>query len=88
MVRETRNGTGQQGYLSDITEDAEALQAHPLPPDTDRDGISDAWEAAHGLDKSNPSDAGRVSPSGYTHLELYCHELANTLIQEAASAAN
>ena len=84
MVRETRTGTGQQGYLSDIAADAAALKAYPLPPDTDRDGISDEWEAAHGLDKGDAADSSRISASGYTYLEQYCHERAEELIRAAS----
>lgn len=81
MVRETRGATGRQGYSASMEDDALALKAHPLPPDTDRDGIPDEWEAAHGLDKSDPNDAGRITPSRYSYLELYCHERAEELIR-------
>jgi hypothetical protein len=46
------------------------------PPDTDSDGIPDAWETAHGLDPKNPTDAGAYRPDGYTNLEQYLNELA------------
>jgi pectate lyase len=45
------------------------------PLDTDRDGIPDAWEAAHGLDPRNPADAAKVAASGYTQLEIYLNSL-------------
>ncbi len=32
-------------------------------PDTDRDGMTDAWEAAHGFDPENPTD-GLLDPDG------------------------
>lgn len=53
----------------------------PTPPDADRDGMPDAWEAAHRLDPSDPSDrngttlsASSLGAPGYTNLEVYLHE--------------
>ena len=46
------------------------------PIDTDKDGIPDAWEIAHGLDPRNPADAAKVTASGYTQLETYLNSLA------------
>ncbi len=45
----------------------------PLP-DTDGDGIPDAWEKSHAL---NPDDAtdGNALKQGYTNLEVYLNEL-------------
>ena len=44
--------------------------------DSDKDGISDTWEKANGL---NPNDAGdnnkETDASGYTNLEVYLHAL-------------
>ncbi len=48
-----------------------------IPPlDTDHDGIPDTWEKTHQLDASNPSDALKLTASGYTNLELYLNSLA------------
>lgn len=41
--------------------------------DTDGDGIPDAWETAHGLNPSNPTDSLLIGPNGYTYLELYAN---------------
>ena len=57
----------------------------PQPPDADGDGLPDAWEDVRGLDKDDPADSRRLSPSGYSHLELYLHELAAERIRAAAS---
>lgn len=46
------------------------------PEDTDQDGMPDVWEKAHGLDANDGSDHRRVTQSGYTAIEEYCHELA------------
>lgn len=84
MVRETRSGTGRQGYQADIAADRAALKAGPAPKDTDQDGLPDRWERAHGLDPAVSTDSSRLSPSGYTFLELYCHERAGSLVNAAA----
>lgn len=44
--------------------------------DTDRDGIPDDWERAHGLSPSSAADASRLTASGYTELERYLHHAA------------
>ena len=46
------------------------------PVDTDKDGIPDVWEKAHGLNPNDPSDAMKLAPSGYTNLEVYVNSLA------------
>src|SRR5215831_14835715 len=44
--------------------------------DSDGDGLSDGWEAAHQLDAKDPTDGAKKMPSGYTAIEEYCNELA------------
>lgn len=54
------------------------LASHAPPQDTDRDGIPDAWENAHGLDAHDPSDgAASTTGQGYTNLEVYLNALAH-----------
>lgn len=50
--------------------------------DTDRDGMPDAWETAHGLSISNAADRNgtQLSVDGYTNLEMYLNELAGDLV--------
>lgn len=43
--------------------------------DTDGDGLPDDWELAHGLDPADPADGARLTPSGYSNLELWLHSL-------------
>ena len=45
-------------------------------PDTDQDGMPDAWETAHNLDPNNAEDRNEIAPSGYTWIEEYLNELA------------
>jgi pectate lyase len=52
------------------------IESGPAAVDSDRDGIPDAWETAHGLDPRDPADAERLDSSGYTHLEVYLNRLA------------
>ncbi|NRF66972.1 hypothetical protein HLB44_08250 [Aquincola sp. S2] len=53
-----------------------ALQSLPAPADGDRDGLPDAWETAHGLDRADPRDGARIDPrSGTTPLEAYLASL-------------
>lgn len=58
------------------------LKSAPAPLDTDRDGIPDDWEKAHGLDPRDPEDGKRVDPaSGYTWLEVYLNSLVAHLMR-------
>lgn len=54
------------------------LKSAPAPIDTDRDGMPDAWETARGLDAANPADGVTIAADGYTHLEHYLNELAES----------
>ncbi len=61
-----------------------AVYSHEDPPmDTDGDGIPDTWETAHGLDPKNPDDASALSKdnSGYTNIELYINNIAETAMR-------
>ena len=52
------------------------LQSKPAPTDTDRDGMPDAWEKAHGLNPNNPADRNADrNGDGYTNLEEYLNSL-------------
>ncbi len=52
------------------------LNSLPAPADSDHDGMSDAWEAAHGLDPNDPSDRnGHTLNQDYTNLEQYINSL-------------
>ena len=88
MVRETRTGSGRQGYQADVDADRAALGTDELFPDADDDGIPDAWERRNGLDPTKAADATRPHSSGYTNLERYCHDRAARWIEAAAASAH
>lgn len=58
------------------------------PLDSDGDGIPDAWEDAHALNKNDPSDGAKIGSlsqaifgvAGYTNLEVYLNQLAEQLV--------
>jgi rhamnogalacturonyl hydrolase YesR/pectate lyase len=52
------------------------LRTEPPPADSDRDGMPDAWENAHGLDPLNPADGATLAASGISNLETYLDERA------------
>lgn len=46
--------------------------------DSDKDGIPNNWEKAHGMDPSNSEDAPSMDASGYSNLELYLNSIVST----------
>lgn len=92
MILETQTGTGRQGYHADIDADRAALAQHaqqnPAQADSDGDGLPDEWEGEHGLDPQSGEDSTSRSPSGYTWLEVYCHERAEHWKATASAAAD
>ncbi len=76
IVKNVREKTGtyrvsRGGPWPDLASDAPAT-----PADSDHDGMTDAWEIAHGLNPNDASDGPRVARNGYTQLENYLNELA------------
>jgi hypothetical protein len=61
---------------------------NPAPPlDTDQDGMPDAWEDTHGLNKYTADHNGTdLSAVGYTNIEVYINERADTLLPAAPPA--
>ena len=75
--RVTENVRKRQGRLIDSQSEVGGwpkLRSAPAPADTDRDGMPDAWEKAHGLDPANPADRN-ADRDGYTNLERYLNSL-------------
>jgi hypothetical protein len=86
IIAEVRNGTGA------IIDSQWEVAGWPVyrskrpPADTDRDGMPDAWERAHGLNLEDPSDAtADRDADGYTNLEEYINELAKGAPQSRKS---
>ena len=52
------------------------LASIPAPRDTDRDGMPDMWERAHGLDPKRDDSAQDRNRDGYTNIEEYLNGLA------------
>jgi pectate lyase len=89
-IDEVRTKTGSWGRNAPLepTDEwfLEGLRPGVAPPDSDGDGMPDAWEQSHGLDANNPDDAGTIVPvgksandrhQGYPYLEFYLNELAD-----------
>lgn len=51
------------------------LESGTAPADSDRDGMPDAWETAHGLNANDPTDGNATQNDGYTNLEHYLNSL-------------
>jgi len=92
-VEEVQGHSGQWGRNAPLkpTDEwfLEGLSPGTAPRDTDRDGLPDDWEQAHGLDLRDPADAGRIVPTGgsegdrhrgYPYLEFYLNERADRLV--------
>ena len=72
------------GVKGKLIADESEVGGHPATvdgqaaPDSDRDGIPDAWELKHHLNPHNPADAQTLDPkTGYSNLELYLNDLAD-----------
>ncbi|MGN1247033.1 MAG: pectate lyase, partial [Paludibacteraceae bacterium] len=90
IAEEVRTGTatckgsnGSTGGLIDTQTDAggwPALQTGEAQKDTDRDGIPDAWEEAHGLNPlSNADGKTETLVSGYSNLDVYLNDIVKHL---------
>jgi len=91
-IAEVRTRTGSYGFHGPAGGLMEGLRAGEAPPDTDNDGMPDAWEKAHKLDPNDPADNNRIVPAGaspgdrhkdYTYIEYYINELADIKVAEA-----
>jgi pectate lyase len=93
-VDEVKTQTGRWGRNAPAspTDDwfLEGLTPARPAADTDGDGLPDAWEAAHQLNANDPADAAKTVAvgasvddrhAGYSYLEFYLNELADTLVQ-------
>ncbi|WP_201977967.1 T9SS type A sorting domain-containing protein [Hymenobacter rubidus] len=63
------------------------LTCGPAPADTDHDGMTDAYETAHGLNLNDPTDRYAIGAGGYTNLENYLNGLAATVVLATSNPA-
>lgn len=75
IIAGVRDGAGRQKLT--IAKDAwPELRGKTPEPDSDGDGLPDAWEREHGLNPADVADAARIAgPEGWTHLELWLNGL-------------
>ncbi len=84
ILQEVATGTATFGRNGIIDSQDEVggypeLKSLPAPADTDRDGMPDDWEQAHGLNPKNPEDRNAdPDGNGYTCLEEYLNSLASS----------
>lgn len=91
-IDELQNRSGKWGRNAplDLSDEwfLEGLTHGKTPPDSDSDGLPDAWELAHKLNPKNATDAAKIVPAeasfgdrhlGYTYWEFYLNELADGL---------
>jgi hypothetical protein len=92
-IDEARNQTGAFGCPIRTQLDAdgnpgggdhplmEGLTPTPADPDSDSDGIPDAWETDHGLDPGDPDDnQTTIDATGYAAIETYLNERAALVV--------
>jgi|GEM_PF-1249821 len=75
VIGEVRNETGRHIDSQNQVGGWPTLNSLPTPPDTDQDGIPDAWENDHGLNAENPADGAAIGADGYSNLEHYLNDL-------------
>ena len=90
IVSEVESGTATYG--DGVIDSQREVGGHPelyslpAPPDSDQDGMPDAWETANGLNPQDASDRNETNLSGtfYTNLEVYLNGLvdADNLVRE------
>jgi pectate lyase len=82
IVREIKTGTGR---IIDSQTDVGGwpqCASGPAPPDSDSDGMPDAWETRYGLNPADPSDNSKDNDSdGYTNIEEFLNS-SNPLVAE------
>ncbi|WP_244518769.1 polysaccharide lyase [Parapedobacter composti] len=63
----------KRGIITDVSQVGGYPEYSGEPyPDTDGDGMPDAWEVRYGLDPHDPSDAnGDINGDGYTNIEKF-----------------
>jgi hypothetical protein len=78
VVSDVRNRTGRIIMSQKDVGGWPALHSAPAPKDTDRDGMPDDWEIAHGLNPVDPADGNTIGAEGFTRLEEYLDRLSRS----------
>ncbi|MCW5912345.1 MAG: pectate lyase [Cyclobacteriaceae bacterium] len=89
VVEEVRAGTATYGKNKNGIIDSQqdvggwpVLKSNPAEPDTDGDGLPDAWEKKHKLNPNDAADASAYALSKeYTNIEVYLNELVSHIIK-------
>ncbi|MCD6365542.1 MAG: hypothetical protein J7M14_06670, partial [Planctomycetes bacterium] len=94
IMEEIQLSTGEFGLNGPYEKFATTLNGPTSAAyDTDRDGMPDAWEDAHGLNPSDPADRNNIVAAGasaadrhmgYTYIEYYINELADNIVGAGA----
>ena len=80
IIEEVRTGTATYGRNGIIDKPSDVggwpvLAAGTPYTDSDKDGMSDEWETANGLNPNDPSDRNGIGEGGYTNLEVFLYKL-------------
>jgi hypothetical protein len=76
IINEVKTSTGQIPDSQDDVGGWPALNSLPAPTDADKDGMSDVWETANGLNSNDAEDGnGDRDTDGYSNLEEYINSL-------------
>lgn len=93
IIHDVSTGTatfidGGNGSTKGIIDTQSAVGGWPIlksteaPADTDSDGMSDNWETANGLNKTNNNDAQLKTVDGvYPNIEVYLNSLVSAIIE-------
>lgn len=71
VINSVRNRTGQRINSQNEVGGFPVFSAGTSAPDTDNDGMPDAWEQSTGVSNPAVADANTITQSGYTAIELY-----------------
>ncbi len=81
IIEDVKNGSASHGSKG-LVDTVEQAGGYPIltgtkAKDSDHDGMPNQWEDQNSLNKDDPSDALKVSDSGYMNIELYANALAD-----------
>lgn len=80
-VYKTKKRVGSNSEITGIIDSQEDVGGWPelenasAAPDTDHDGIPDAWETTHGMAPNDTNDGNQTNADGYTMLEQYINSI-------------